>query len=509
MSKEYKNIQISNTLKENVDFIKSILENNISIIYKEFESRAKNSLLFCIIFSENQCDIDRISRNILNPIMSTELGNHIPNDNRIDLILNKVVLTYDNNRLKDIEACIDNILNGNTILFVDGCSEAISINTEQKIQRSITEPESNKVTRGPKEGFTEAIETNIALIQQIIHSPELKFKTLTLGVQTKSKICIVYMDNIASHDILCELEKRLDLIDVDAIIDSHYIEEFITDTPLSVFNTTGYTDRPDVACGKLLEGRILLICNGSPDVITLPFIFLENFQSNEDYYKGFAAASFYRILRFMAFIITTCTPAIYLAITTYHQELLPTPLLVSILASRDSVPFPTIVELIFMLFVFELIIEASRRLPSNIGQTVSIVGALVLGEAAVSARFISAPIIIITAITGTSSFLVPSIEGPIVFIRIMNLIFAALLGLYGFIFSIIILEIYLFSLRSFGIPYTLGLSTFRKYDLQDTLIRSPWWYMKYRPRLISAKNFLRQKVKGNNFPKGGNDERNK
>lgn len=509
MSNNYRNIQISNILIENINSIKSALENNTSILYKEFESKCKNSIKFCIVFSESQCDKERIVEDILKPIMSSELGTQIPSNSRVDLLLNKIIFAYDNIKLKDISECIDTILNGYTVLFIEGCNEAISINTKDIRERAISEPESNKVTRGPRAGFTEILYTNIALIQQIIHAPELKFKSLTLGVQTKTKVCIAYMENIASNDILCELERRLTLIDLDGIIDSHYIEEFITDTPLSVFNTTGYTDRPDVACGKLLEGRILLICDGSPDVVTLPFIFLENFQSNEDYYKGFVVASFYRILRFMAFIITTCTPAIYLAITTYHQELIPTPLLVSILASRDSVPFPTIVELILMLFVFELIIEASRRLPSNIGQTVSIVGALVLGEAAVSARFISAPIIIITAITGTSSFLVSSIEAPIVFTRIINLIFAALLGLYGFIFSITILEIYLFSLRSFGIPYTLGLSTFRKYDLQDTLVRYPWWYMKYRPRLISAKNFLRQKIKWNNFPKGGNHERSK
>lgn len=493
MSNKTNNIKLTSNISENIDIIKSIFNDNESIIYKNFQSAAENSIKFCVIFSKNLCDIQGILENILKPIMLAKLNNKILPEARIDYVLDKIIFTCDNNKLKDSDVCTNEILNGHAVLFLEGCIEAISISSELIRERTISEPDSNKVTRGPKEGFTESMETNVALIQQRVHSSYLKIKYRTLGVQTKTKICIIYMENLASEKILRELERRIGSIDIDGILDSHYIEELITDAPLSIFSTTGYTDRPDIVSAKLLEGRIALISDGSPDVLTLPFLLLENFQSNEDYYKEFSSASFYRILRYVAFIFTTCTPAIYLSMVTYHQELIPYSLLVSIIAARDSVPLPTIVELILMLFIFELIIEASRRLPSNTSQTVSIVGALVLGEAAVSARFISAPIIIITAITGTASFLLPSIGGPIIFIRVINLIFASFLGLYGFVFSISILTIYILSLRSFGVPYTLGLSTFNKYDIQDTIITVPWWHMKYRPRIIAAKNFIRQR----------------
>lgn len=488
----YQDTLIMNQLNNNIKLIKDIFRDNQSVIYKEFESKSENSLKFCAVFIKNLSDTNKILENILRPIMSIDISYSIEEMKRVEFILNKVLLTYDNNKLSNIGECISNILDGHTVLFIEGCSEAISIDTSNRKERDITEPEAGKVTRGPREGFTEFIGTNITLIQQIIHNPSLKLKYLTLGVETKTQLCIVYMENIASPKILEELVRRLENIELDGIIDSNYIEEYITDAPMSIFPTTGFTDRPDIACAKLLEGRIVLLCNGSPEVITLPYLFVENFQSNEDYYKNFIIASFYRILRYISFIITTCAPAVYLSIATYHQELIPNNLLLSIMAARNSVPFPTIVELILMLFIFEMLIEASRRLPANVGPTVSIVGGLILGEAAVSARLVSAPIIIITAMAGTTSFLLPFTGGPVILIRILCLAFSCILGLYGFIFSLIILIIYMLSLRSFGVPYTLGLTTFSRYDIQDTLLTVPWWYMKYRPRIIASKNFIRQ-----------------
>lgn len=502
MSIDDSNLLITNQLDKNLEFIKTILKDNQSIVYKQFESKSKDSLKFCAIFIKNLCDTDKILENILRPIMSSDISIGIEAAKCTEYLLDKILLTYDNNKLNNINQCINNLLKGHTVLFIEGCNESISIDTSRRKERAVTEPDAGKVTRGPREGFTEALETNIALIQQRIHSSDLKIRYLTLGRQTKTEVCITYIKDIASAKILDELIKRLSTIEIDGILDSNYIAEFINDAPISIFPTTGYTDRPDIACAKLLEGRIVLLCNGSPDAITLPYLFLESFQSNEDYYKNFSIASFYRILRYISFFITCFTPAIYLSMVTYHQELIPTNLLYSIMAARNSVPFPTIFELLIMLLIFEILIEAARRLPPNIGPTVSIVGGLILGEAAVSARLVSAPIIIITGVSGTTSFLLPFSGGPIIFIRVFCLAFSAILGLYGFIFSLTLLTVYMLSLRSFGVPYTLGLSTFSRYDIQDTLITVPWWYMKYRPRIIAAKNIIRQnnkkKLRGDN-----------
>jgi len=495
MNFEENYISISDNIDFNIKIIKTILKNNQSISYRKFESKAENSLKFCSVYIKNLCDSKKLIDNIIKPIMLSEVSTNIVPSARIDFIFSKVILTEDNNVIKSINECIDKLTIGNTILFVEGCSNAIVVNTLNIKERAISEPDANKVSRGPKAGFTESIDTNVSLIQQIIHSPSLKIHYITLGKQTKTQICIAYMENIASHKIINELFNRLKQIDIDAILDSHYIESFIADEPLSIFPTTGFTDRPDIASAKLLEGRVLLICDGSPEAITLPYLFVENFQSNEDYYKNYAISSFYRVLRYFSFIITTLGPSIYLSMVTYHQELIPTNLLFSIIAARNSIPFPTILELILMLLVFETLIEASRRLPANIGPTVSIVGGLILGQAAISARLVSAPIIILTAISGTTSFLLPFTAGPIIFVRLFCLAFSTFLGFYGLVFAIMLILAYMLSIKSFGVPYTLGLTTFSRYDIQDTMLRLPWWYMKYRTKIVSARNFIRNNTK--------------
>lgn len=491
-----KNISpFAEAIDKNIYMIKKIFNNNQSVAYKQFESAADDSIKFCIIYIKHLCDSKNIIENIVKPIMLKEISESIAPPKRVRFIFSKVLLTSDNIYIESINQCVDCLLKGNTVLLIDGCKEAVVVDTASRKERSITEPDSNKVSRGPKAGFTESIDTNVALIQQIIRSHNLKVHYLTLGTQTKTQICIVYMANIASEKIIKELFDRINDIELDGVIDSHYIEGFITDSPLSIFPTTGFTDRPDIACAKLLDGRIAVICDGSPEAITVPYLFVESFQSNDDYYKSYAIASFYRILRYISFIISSLTPAIYLSMVTYHQELVPTNLLFSIMAARNSVPFPTIFELLAMLLIFETLIEASRRLPPNIGPTVSIVGGLILGQAAVSARLVSAPIIIMTAISGTTSFLLPFTGGPIIFIRLFCLAFSAVLGFYGLVFSLMLILTYMLALRSFGVPYTIGLTTFNRYDVQDTIIRLPWWYMKYRTRIVAAKNFIRNSSK--------------
>ncbi len=242
----------------------------------------------------------------------------------------------------------------------------------------------------------------------------------------------------------------------------------------------------------MLEGRISILCDGTPFVSTLPYLFIEYFQASEDYYNNYIFATINRLIRIIGFFLSTSVPAIYVALTTYHQEMIPTPLLLSISAAREGVPLPTVIEAMIMLFTFEIIREAGVRLPAAIGQAVSIVGALVLGQAAVAARLISAPMVIVTALTGISSFLTPQMIETLILIRFILLALSSFLGLYGYIFGIIGIFIHLMSLRSFGVPYMLNVSPINKQDVKDTAIRAPWWYMYYRPKLISDRNSVRK-----------------
>lgn len=488
ISNKDKTIKLTKSLDKNINIFEEIFENNDSIIYRSFKDKTSNKKKYCVIFCDGMADKSSINEYIIDPIMKNEKSKY-----DIDDLLNNTICYSDMKRMDNIEELVDSILYGDTVLLEDKNNRAAVLDTKGWQVRSISEPESEVVVRGPREGFTESINVNLSLIRRKILSKDLKYKYKVLGKQTKTKICICYMENIASDQILQEVEKRLDDIDIDGILESGYIEELIRDEPLSPFSTIGYTERPDIVAANLLEGKIAVICDGTPAVLTLPFLFIEYFQANEDYYNNFIYASINRIIRYIGFFLTTSTPAIYLALVTYHQEMIPTPLLISISAAREGIPFPTVFEAIAMTFVFEVLREAGVRLPKPIGATISIVGALVLGDAAVNARFASAPIVIIIALTGISSFLVPKMLGPVLIIRVIFLLLASFLGLYGYIFGVIGLFIHLMSMRSFGVPYMMDLVSTKLQDMKDTSIRAPWWYMQYRPKFMSSKNRIRKK----------------
>ncbi|MCX7773968.1 MAG: spore germination protein, partial [Clostridia bacterium] len=257
--------------------------------------------------------------------------------------------------------------------------------------------------------------------------------------------------------------------------------------------TIGFTERPDVVAAKLLEGRIAVMVDGSPVVLTLPFLFHEYLQSSEDYYNSFYFTSINRLLRIIGLIITVSAPAVYVAILTYHQEIIPTPLLLSISAARQGIPFPTIIEVLLMLLFFEIMRETGIRMPTAIGQALSIVGALVLGQASVEAKFFSAPVVIVVALTGITGLILPKMKGAIITIRILLLIVSSFIGLYGYVFGITCVLLLLCSMRSFGVPYLMDLTSLNPEDMKDTAIRAPIWFMKSRSDMI-ARNRVRLKT---------------
>jgi spore germination protein KA len=297
---------------------------------------------------------------------------------------------------------------------------------------------------------------------------------------------------LASDGIIRELERRLNEIDIDGILDSGYIQELIKDAPFSPFETVGANERPDVTAGKLLEGRVALFVDGSPFVLTVPYVVGENFQSNEDYYNNYIISSINRLLRGVTAVTTIAIPAIFLSIVTYHQEMLPTPLLLSAASSRQDVPIPTSVSLFLMLFIFDVIREAATRMPTNIGQAISIIGTIVLGQAAVEARLVSAPVLIITALTGITTLINMNFLSAAIVFRNFILLGASFLGIYGFLMCFVILYLHLMSIRSFGVPYMMSVTKAKNHEGQDAWIRAPWWTMTLRPKIIAAKNLVRQ-----------------
>lgn len=489
-------MMLSNILQQNISILKQIFKGDDTIRFREFGNKYNRSIKYCAIFADGMINKQILDEYILEQLMNINFNNiniqgDISPQNILDVIMKKVTITNEVKKESDVDKMIENMLYGETIVLIDGISEALVFDTKGWPVRAITDPPTEKSVRGSREGFTESIMSNTTLIRRRVKNKDLKFNFMEIGVRTKTIVSICYIEGIVSQEIVKELKHRLEKINTDSVLESHYIEEFIKDSPLSLFNTIGYTERPDVVAGKILEGRIAVLCDGTPFVLTLPFIFWENFQVYEDYYNNYIYATFNRLLRMLAFFLGISVPSLYVAVTSYHQELIPTSLLLSIYAARLGIPFPTVVEAMIMILGFTLLSEAGLRLPQPVGEAVSIVGALILGEAVVNARIISAPMVIVVALTGIASYLLPHMIGIFTILRILFIILAAMLGLYGYIFGIVGFFIYLASLRSFGVPYTLGLGIINDKDIKDTAIRVPWLFMNFRPKLI-AKNKKRK-----------------
>ena len=378
-------------------------------------------------------------------------------------------------RLEDL---VTSLTNGDAILVAKG--GAVIIGAKGWLKRTIMEPVNERVVRGPRESFIESAMVNLSLLRRKLQTPSLCVERVSFGALTQTRTYLCYLDGRVNQHILSVLKKRLERITMDGVLDSNYLLEQIRDAPHSPFKTVGVTERPDIVAAKLLEGRIAVVVDGTPCVLTLPYLWIENFQTNDDYYTSYLYATINRILRMIGFFLTVSVPAVYVAVITYHHETLPPALLLSISASRQGVPFPTVVEMFLLLIAFELLREASLRMPSNIGQALSIVGALVLGQAAVEAKLVSAPMVIVLALTGTTSLLTPTMSGAEIVTRMGLLLAGSTFGMVGFTLGILVLLFHLATLRSFGIPYLSLQPDARERQKYDTFVRARWGKLRGR-----------------------------
>ena len=390
--------------------------------------------------------------------------------------------------LNDEKTVSEAVLNGSIVIVIEGLFEAIAIKMSNTEKRALAEPSTQTVIRGPKDSFIEAISTNITLIRRRIKSSNLTFEKFTIGKDTQTFVYIGYMDGIVNQTVLKELKDRLNDIQVSAIFDSGNIEELITDKTFTFFPLALNTERPDSAAANIMDGKIVILVDGSPFALIVPAVFVNFFEISEDFYQPLYLGSFLRFIRYLSFMIALITPSVYVGVLTYHQELLPTSLLLSIIAQREGVPFPAVVEVLLMEITFEILREAGIRMPKAVGQMVSIVGALVIGQAAAEAGIISNIMIIIMAITAIANFVSPvySFSSASRLIRFMLIISAACLGLYGVFLMLILMVAHLCSLRSFGIPYLSPLAPFILEDQKDVFIRFPYWAMSKRPKYMET-----------------------
>lgn len=475
---------LKTSLEDNINLFKSTFAGDETFVIRYVENRQNPKIRFCFLYFDGMVDNKILNQDMIKPI-EEYIFTCTPNG-ILDKAAKSVIFSSSVTKTSDFEQILDNVLYGSTVLIADGESDAVILETKGWKIRSIEEPDSEKVLRGPREGFVEAIMTNISMVRRRLRNPDLKFQFMSFGTRTKTKACICYLDSLVNRNVLDELKRRLNSFSIDGTLDSNYIAEFISDAPYSPVKTVGSTEKPDVVAAKLLEGRVALFVDGTPMVLTCPYLLIENFQSDDDYYLNYIFASIGRLIKVLAFFISIMTPAIYVALVTFHQEFLPTKMLISISAARQGVPFPTVLEAILMLFVFEVLREAGTRMPQSVSQTLSIVGVLVIGQAAVTAKIVSATMIIIVAITGLTGLMIQRIKGMVITLRFILLTVVSMAGLYGLMFAMLGFLIHLYNLNSFGVPIVSSIGSGEMQTNKDIFVRAPWWFMKRRPNGLAS-----------------------
>lgn len=456
--------------------LKKLFFNSSDVIANVFETQENKAM---IVYIDGLTNKDMTDRDILKPLKSSEF--------RGDVALSITAPTI---IVNNISAACTEIVNGNVAIFYENSHKIFVVDFKQWDKRAIAEPDSETVTRGPKEGFTENIRTNTVLIRRKIRNPGLVFENMILGRQTNTQVSLVYVNGIVNRDVLQELKSRLSKIDVDSILESGHIEQYIDHNTFSPISGVGVTQKPDNLAARILEGRVGILCDGTPHVLTVPELFIDNLHTNEDYYSRTLQIAIIRMLRIIGLLIGILLPGLAIAFITYNPETIPPSFLTHLITSTQKTPLPAAAEAFFLILMFELLRESGIRLPKTIGSAITIVGSLIIGEAAVNAGIVGAPMVIIIALTAVSSFIVPNLAEFILIYRLFFLLLGATMGLIGIGWGVFIMLSQLISTKSFGIPI---LSSFSKNEMKDSVLRFPLGSLKFRPWSIAKDNRRRMK----------------
>lgn len=444
-----------------------------------------------VVSNESVSSGDRINDFILKYFSNKSIiGNKVLENLKKDI--NEYIPSINFKCVTDEKKLYELLFSGFTlVIYKNTC---IAYETRAELDRGVTEPTSEPVIRGPKDSFTENYQKNLGLIRKRVKSEHLLIKELTLGVQGKSKVGLLYMDNICEDELINEVYSKLKNINVDGVMDVNYLKYYIDCSNKTLFPTLMYTEKPDDASRYLLEGRVIVTMENSPSVIVCPTFFVDFFQNSEDYYHKPFFSTFMRVIRLLAFILAIVTPAFFIAITSYDPEILPVNLLINFSMQRSNVPFPIIIEAFILLFTFELLYEGDARTPNNRGASLSILGALVLGDAAVSAGLISPIMVIVVAISSISSliFIYYDMQGSIRFWRYFLMFISGLFGIIGFIMGILLLVINLCSIKTFNKPYTVPIFPFMFSEQGNAILRKDIKSLNKRPSYVTKKNIFRK-----------------
>ena len=465
------------TLKQNIEYIKNEFGNSNELLCKELSAPKFNGAVFYFL---GLTDTEQLNRFVLEPILKSQeklspktIPSHIP--------------LSETQEESDDKKIFSELLKGKAILIIDGYKEVLILGVDKQKERAIAEPPTSTVLKGPRAGFVENIKTNLSILRKILATPKLRTHSTTVGKHTQTSIVVTYIDGIADKNIVDVVKKRIASIDIDGVLDSHYVAQFLEERKNSMFKQIGNSEKPDIVAGKLLEGRIAILVDGSPIVLTVPFIYIEDIQSSEDYYNNNKRASFVRWIRLISIFISILSPALYIAIILHHYKAIPLKFLITIINTTKGLPLTPFAEILFVLLLFEILYEASLRMPKYLGMALSIVGALILGDTAVKAGLISPPAVMIVAISGLCIYCVPDQAPQLYLLRLLFTFAGGALGIFGITAMGIFTLMYLCDFDSYGGAYFAPIAPLVKDDLKDGLKRAHITDMRSRPRSINKK----------------------
>ncbi len=427
-----------------------------------------------VLADEGMVDLKIMTEMIFEPLRNCHFDDQPSPDQIYRYLRQQVLIGIDVSDVYDCDGIFTFIMSGFAVILIDGLDKGIAIGAQGFSFRSIAEPSSEINLRGSREGFTEPIRINLTMIRRRIKSPQMRFELMKVGAVSQTDVCLVYLNNRVSDRLLREIRYRLQKIDLDIVLESGYIQPYLQGKPWSLFSDVGTTERPDTLCAKINEGRVGILVDGTPFALIVPYFFNENFQSVDDYCHKPYFATFLRWVKYISFFMTILLPGAYVAIGTFHPELFPHALLFNIAAAEETTPFPLVLEALVIHFIYEVMHEAGLRLPRAVGHAVSIVGGLVIGDAAVRAGLIGAPMVLVVALTAISSFVVPSLYESVSILRFVFIIIGGIAGLYGITLGLAYLSVNMAKLNGFGAPYLAPVSPFSFRAMKDVLIRSRW-----------------------------------
>lgn len=465
---------------EKINSIKEKLHNSIDVADRII---TKKGVDIGFVYLKSMTDSILFTQGIFSPVSLFEEEINMEK-------LKKIVEPNDVTMAQDNEV-LEKILKGAVVVMLSNSDQFLSIDILKFNTRPPTEPPTSPVLMGPREGFTEDIKTNMTLLRRHFYSQKLVFENLFVGEITQTQVVLAYLDGIADKKIVRQIRKKLSKIKIDGVVDSYYLVTALSSRPNSILKQVGMAEKPDIVSAKMLEGRVAIIVDNSPIVITVPFIFLEDLQSSNDYYTNYTYSSFLRIIRLFGLLIAVLAPGTYIALQLFHYNILPLTYLITIADSTQQIPFTPFIEILFISLLFQILYEVSLRLPSYLGLATSIVGALILGDTGVKAGLISPPSVIVVAIAKIALYTVPDQYAQINIIQFVFLILGASLGLLGLIGGMIYFLAYANSIENYGAPYLAPFSPFILSDNKDGIVKVPITKMKYRPQSFKNQNEVR------------------